>query len=146
MLTFCWYFLKLILGRDSESENFPRLVFDFVIYPKKKLLWQAELNPWVRCAFGNAYYDNIIAITTGIELVRSHSLLNERKVLANIWRVPNWFPWFVISEYETSQRMTFTDFLASLGGIFGLYLGFSILSFVEIIYWFTFMLITNVRQ
>ena len=27
------------------------------------------------------------------------------------------------------------DFIASLGGLFGLFLGFSIVSFVEIIYW-----------
>ena len=62
--------LKLILGRDSEDENFPRLVFDFVICPKKKLLWQAELKPWFRCAFVNAYYDDIFAITTGIDKIR----------------------------------------------------------------------------
>ena len=49
-------------------------------------------------------------------------------------------------EYQTSQRLTLTDFVASLGGIFGLYLGFSIVSFVEIVYWFTFMLAINMRQ
>ena len=27
------------------------------------------------------------------------------------------------------------DFISSLGGLFGLFLGFSIVSFVEIIYW-----------
>ena len=27
------------------------------------------------------------------------------------------------------------DFIASLGGLFGLFLGFSIVSFVEIFYW-----------
>ena len=27
------------------------------------------------------------------------------------------------------------DFIASLGGLFGLFLGFSIVSFVEIVYW-----------
>ena len=38
---FGWEFL-LMLSRDSED--------DF-----KKLLWQGELNPRVRCAFGNVY-------------------------------------------------------------------------------------------
>ena len=32
--------------------------------------------------------------------------------------------------------MTAIDFISSLGGLFGLFLGFSLLSFVEIIYWF----------
>ena len=27
------------------------------------------------------------------------------------------------------------DFISSLGGLFGLFLGFSIVSFVEIVYW-----------
>ena len=52
----------------------------------------------------------------------------------------------LFSEYETSRRLTFTDFVASLGGIFGLYLGFSIVSFVEIVYWFTFRFVVNTRH
>ena len=32
--------------------------------------------------------------------------------------------------------MTIIDFISSLGGLFGLFLGFSLMSFVEIIYWF----------
>ena len=39
------------------------------------------------------------------------------------------------SEYERSIKMGPVDFIASLGGLFGLFLGFSIVSFVEIIYW-----------
>merc|ERR1712128_232109 len=39
-------------------------------------------------------------------------------------------------EYEKSRRMTETDFLSNLGGLFGLCLGFSIISFIEIVYWF----------
>ena len=31
------------------------------------------------------------------------------------------------------------DFIASLGGLFGLFLGFSIVSFVEIFYWIVVM-------
>ena len=40
--------------------------------------------------------------------------------------------------------MTTTDFLASLGGVFGLFLGFSLISFLEIIYWFGAVLIRRV--
>ena len=38
-------------------------------------------------------------------------------------------------ELERSIRMGPVDFVASLGGLFGLCLGFSIISFIEIIYW-----------
>ena len=38
-------------------------------------------------------------------------------------------------EFERSMRMGPVELVASLGGIFGLFLGFSIVSFVEILYW-----------
>ena len=43
--------LKLMLGRDSEDETWSRFLFELAIW-----LWQDELNPRVRCAFGNVYY------------------------------------------------------------------------------------------
>ena len=55
-----------------------------------------------------------------------------------IWSVINHFP--KILEYERSKRMTPIDFVSSLGGLFGLFLGFSLLSFVEILYWFIVVL------
>ena len=39
-------------------------------------------------------------------------------------------------EYERSLKMTEIDFISSLGGVFGLFLGFSLVSFVELLYWF----------
>ena len=45
------------------------------------------------------------------------------------------------AEYERSLRMTEIDFISALGGVFGLFLGFSLISFVEIIYWFCVVLI-----
>ena len=41
----------------------------------------------------------------------------------------------IFSEFERSIRMGPVDFVASLGGLFGLCLGFSIISFLEIVYW-----------
>ena len=41
----------------------------------------------------------------------------------------------IFVEFERSIRMGPVDFVASLGGLFGLCLGFSIISFLEIIYW-----------
>ena len=42
----------------------------------------------------------------------------------------------IFSEYERSLKMTEIDLISSLGGVFGLFLGFSLMSFVEIVYWF----------
>ena len=44
-----------MLSQDSEDEMWSRFVFELVIWPQK-LLWQDELNPRVRCAFGNVWY------------------------------------------------------------------------------------------
>ena len=41
-----------MLGRDFEDEIWSIFVFELVIWPQM-LLWQDELNPRVRCAFGN---------------------------------------------------------------------------------------------
>ena len=40
-----------MLGQDSEDEIRSRFAFELAIW-----LWQDELNPRVRCAFGNVYY------------------------------------------------------------------------------------------
>ena len=47
--------LKLMLGRDSEDEIWSRFVFELVICPNR-LLRKDELNPRVRCAFGNVSF------------------------------------------------------------------------------------------
>ena len=41
-----------MLGRDFDDEVWPRFVFELVIW-HNRLLWIDELNPRVRCAFGN---------------------------------------------------------------------------------------------
>ena len=46
-------------------------------------------------------------------------------------------------EYKRSVRMTFLDLIAGFGGLFGLFLGFSVVSFLELLYWATFRLIRN---
>ena len=43
-----------MLGRDSEEEIWSWFVIELVIWPIR-LLWLDELNPRVRCAFGNVY-------------------------------------------------------------------------------------------
>ena len=52
-----WLRFLLMLSRDSDDEMWSRFVFELVIWPKK-LLCQDELNPRVRCAFGNVYTVN----------------------------------------------------------------------------------------
>ena len=56
-VTRCWCLdeiLKLMLGRDSEDDIWSWFVIELVIWPIR-LLWLDELNPQVRCAFGNVY-------------------------------------------------------------------------------------------
>lgn len=49
----------------------------------------------------------------------------------------------VTTEFLSSPRMTAFGVLSSVGGILGLFMGFSILSGIEIIYWFTIGLAEN---
>ena len=51
-----------------------------------------------------------------------------------------------IMRYVTANRMSFFDFLSQIGGSLGLVMGISIISLVEIIYWFTFRLFTNLGR
>ena len=46
-------------------------------------------------------------------------------------------------EFERSPKMTWMDFISGFGGFCGLCLGFSFVSFVEIIYWFSLKLCSN---
>ena len=43
-----------MLGLDFEDEVWSRFVFELVIWPNR-LLCKDELNPRVRCAFGDVY-------------------------------------------------------------------------------------------
>ena len=47
------------------------------------------------------------------------------------------------SEFERSQKMTWLDFIANLGGLCGLCLGISFVSVVELAYWFIIRLSEN---
>lgn len=55
---------------------------------------------------------------------------------------------FKENQFITSKRSELyglTDFLANCGGLLGLFMGFSLLSIVEIIYYCTLRLICNLR-
>jgi len=57
--------------------------------------------------------------------------------------------YFKQSQFITSKRSELygmTEFLANCGGIFGLFMGFSFLSMVEMIYHFTLRLFTNLKR
>ena len=49
-------------------------------------------------------------------------------------------------EYERSLKMTSIDFISTVGGLFGLCLGFSFISFIEILYWFIIRLGRNMKK
>ena len=51
---------------------------------------------------------------------------------------------YIITEFERGIRMGPVDFVASLGGLFGLCLGFSIISFLEILYWILSTICRNI--
>ena len=49
-------------------------------------------------------------------------------------------------EYQIHKRMTLFDFIANLGGLFGLCLGFSIVSFFEVVFWFSIALYSKIYR
>nr|AJC97568.1 hypothetical protein [Drosophila navojoa] len=56
---------------------------------------------------------------------------------------------FKQNQFITSRRSELygvTEFLANCGGIFGLFMGFSILSLVEVVYHFTLRFAVNLKQ
>ena len=82
-----------MLSQDSEDEIRSRFVFELAIW-----LWQDELNPRVRCAFGNVYYSEG---NSGAYSWRSTSTTSkpERVVI-----FPLFFLWLVVFlGKETSQ-------------------------------------------
>jgi len=46
-------------------------------------------------------------------------------------------------EYRRSENMRLIDFVSQIGGLFGLCLGFSIISFIELFYWISIRLCRN---
>ena len=45
-----------------------------------------------------------------------------------------------IIKFQRNLRMTWTDYISQIGGLLGLAMGFSFVSFMEIIYWILFRL------
>ena len=54
--------------------------------------------------------------------------------------------YFLISEFVKTRKMTIIGFLSNIGGLFGLCLGFSIISFIEIFYWFVIRMVKNIGK
>ena len=50
----------------------------------------------------------------------------------------------MFSEYRRSQNMGWVDFISQIGGLFGLCLGFSAISFIELFYWLSIRLCRNI--
>ena len=51
-----------------------------------------------------------------------------------------------ILQFTRQQSMTVVDYISQLGGLLGLFLGFSFISGVELFYWLTIRLGKNIRQ
>ena len=48
-----------------------------------------------------------------------------------------------VFEFERRSRMTAIDFVSQVGGLLGLCMGFSLVSLVELVYWFTIRMARN---
>ena len=46
-----------------------------------------------------------------------------------------------VFQFTREARMTLLDFISQIGGLLGLFMGFSVISFVEVFYWFSFRLV-----
>ena len=51
-----------------------------------------------------------------------------------------------IFKFIREENMTFVDYIAQLGGFFGLGIGLSMLSCIELIYWLTIRLCKNIKN
>ena len=74
----------------------------------------------------------------GLYSIKAFDLILDK----NDWLFSDIFPPFV--DTERSISMGPVEFVSSLGGLFGLFLGFSLISFFEIIYWASVQLIRNI--
>ena len=55
-----------------------------------------------------------------------------------------YFETSTIFQYYRERKVTIVGFISQVGGVLGLFLGFSLVSIVELIYWFLFRLIYNI--
>ena len=51
-----------------------------------------------------------------------------------------------VFEYHREQKMTMTGYISQMGGLLGLFMGFSFISAIEILYWFSIRLTRNINQ
>ena len=64
--------------------------------------------------------------------IESYNAFNE-----DIAVVTFYFPTHVATEITTNAKMTWLDYLSQVGGLLGLFLGCSVISMSEFVYWFT---------
>ena len=84
-------------------------------------------------------YEKDIAI---VNIFFGDSTVFGRYFIANILYYA--YPKHFDSEFERSPKMTWLDFISGFGGFCGLCLGFSFVSIVEILYWFSLKLCRNI--
>ena len=64
----------------------------------------------------------------------------------DIARVHFYFDKSSILQFTRQKRMTIVDYISQMGGLLGLFIGFSFISGAELIYWLTFRLARNVKM
>ena len=66
-----------MLGWDFKDEVWSRFVFELVIWPNR-LLWKDELNPRVRCAFGNVKIDPLLF---SVKFTRQYVIIDHQPIV-----------------------------------------------------------------
>ena len=73
-------------------------------------------------------------------------MINYLAYKKDIAMVTFFFETSTVFEYSREQRMTLVGYISQMGGLLGLCMGFSLISFVEILYWFTIRLCRNMMD
>ena len=107
--------------------------------PHQYLLWQGHRHGWARKLGSPIIGQKLQKDRELSQFMWTKSYLNSdwRFMLRNYssFQVLKFWSKSIFLEMERSVNMNPVDLVASLGGLFGLCLGFSIISFIEIVYW-----------
>ncbi|TRY77170.1 hypothetical protein TCAL_06883, partial [Tigriopus californicus] len=87
--------------------------------------------------------DETVYMTEFSQVPKSSSVSSKEAGFGNTSDVYVYFKQFGVIEFSRDQLFSLADLIGALGGIMGLFVGFSVLSGVELIYWFTLRLFNN---
>lgn len=116
---------------------------------KPILIIRNSSSPKVTCPASRKKCSSNIALTSFNYTIVTHNYLFLFIYILSSWAFANLKIFFKENEFITSKRSELygrTDFLASCGGLIGLFIGVTALSFVEFFYYFTLRLAWTLRM